>query len=588
MQRTTAPAPTTPDNSIAVGWASWARSTSTEVVAFKTLCAGVPISQASDAMRACCGTGNATSCAWFAQAPGLDAWGVYNATASAAATPMANTTLYNVSVWTSCAQIATLQLTKLHIDFDAAAPLDHMPDSLTFRSNLMATFPISLFRNSISSTSPVTYMFENNRFEAPIPSLTPSVCLNLNAAIQNNQVVGTQGAAIVCNCSTPTPTCSIPEPTPKPTSAPTLPPTTTTPAPTPAPTSDSNSRSHTGLVIGVVLGAAVLIALCVFAVRRLQRARKTRNDHTIPLASDEHLSPASASGSHFGLTDYKPQISPGIRLSRVEERRPLSHPSLGPDELPNVAVECIAPLPSRRRIWSGTLDGLPVVVQRLGSPSDDKRTRYISSVKELAGWRHPHVQRVLSIVANTTENGEVSTVVEAMPGGTLANVLVSQPLLWPEKLRLCYQIAAGLQFAHAHAVWPRAVCLTSSRVLLDADRKCKLNILDYVDMGVDESDDDDDGFAWRGMPWEAPEVLSEQSHRTDAADMYAFGVICCEIAMGSRPTKTWLHARAYEEDPTLAACPSFFQSVVFACLDVNPAKRPPASAVAGEFSGMKE
>ncbi|OQR96599.1 hypothetical protein ACHHYP_20739 [Achlya hypogyna] len=461
----------TPGNSIPEGWKSWARSTSPDVLSFRQLCAGVPVTKATDAMRACCAVSTTTNCAWFAADTSADnAWGVLNATAMAASAPTANTTLYNVSMWTSCAQIATLELNKLHVNFSGKA-FEQPPNSLTLRSNLFTSFPSDLFNTNVSPLAPVVYTFIDNRFELPVV-VSPLQCANLQLMVLSGQVTGSQG-------------------------------------------------------------------------------------------------------------------SPGIRLSRIEERgvRP-PRSTLTLNELPIESIESISELPSRRHLWFGRWHGLSIVVQRLEAPSEERLARYFSSLQALLLWRHPHMLRILAVVRNDLRGGEVSTVVEAMSGGTLASALQA-PWTWPEKLRRCYQIAAALEFAHKQAPWPRAVCLTSSRVLLDADGTCKLNVLDYVQPSDDASDDDDDGLSWRAVPWEAPEVVSQQSHRSDASDMYAFGVICCEIAMGSRPTKTWLHARAYEEDPTLAACPSFFQSVVFGCLEADPALRPSAAAVAAEFAAVK-
>ncbi|OQR89175.1 hypothetical protein THRCLA_09876, partial [Thraustotheca clavata] len=237
---------------------------------------------------------------------------------------------------------------------------------------------------------------------------------------------------------------------------------------------------------------------------------------------------------------------------------------------------------------SGYFQGKAVAIMRLNTVDVDEESiqNCLASIQLLMACKHPFIVRVENIVRSPQD--EIRVIVEDMPGSTLANVLQTQSLLWPEKLRMCYQISAALEYAHKHLQCPRTLCLTPNKVLISSNKTCKLNVLDYI-QSLDSFDqsNEDSGFEWRGMPWEAPEVLSNQSRRTPEADMYAFGVICCEIAMGSQPTKTWIHTRAYEEDPTLAACPSFFQSIVFACLEMDPTKRPTAHAVAMEFSTMK-
>ncbi|OQS04406.1 kinase, partial [Thraustotheca clavata] len=354
-------------------------------------CGNIPITRASDAMKACCTNSTTTMCAWFAKYSavtyGADAWGVLNGSISNVVVPTTNTSLYNMSIWSAYGQMSTFELSKMHITWPSSV-FDHTLLAVTFRSNLFSQFPNFLFDSVPEST---VYTFEDNTFESAL-NVTPTQCANLQSAVINNQVIGTQGAAITCNCTTTSGSCLIPQPTPAPTTTQPVPTTTIIPT-TPSPTS-KNSSSNTGLIIGLVIAgiAIVAIAIALYWLYLRKRQRTTSYETNLPV-TDEHFSPSSTSGSHFNMTDYKPQISPGQnRLSRVEERgiRSLSH-SMTLEDIPIDTVECITKLPSRRNLWSGYFQGKAVAIMRLNTVDVDEESiqNCLASVQLLMACKHP-------------------------------------------------------------------------------------------------------------------------------------------------------------------------------------------------------
>src|ERR1043165_9072134 len=118
------------------------------------------------------------------------------------------------------------------------------------------------------------------------------------------------------------------------------------------------------------------------------------------------------------------------------------------------------------------------------------------------------------------------------------------------------------------------------------------NILRYeqdcfiADLGLCKPVDEQDEKKIHGvLPYVAPEVLRGKKY-TQAADIYSFGILACEILSGLPP----YHDLSHDENLALKICqgfrpkfniklPQLILHLIKRCLDADPSKRPAANEI---------
>ncbi|WOG93239.1 hypothetical protein DCAR_0312520 [Daucus carota subsp. sativus] len=109
------------------------------------------------------------------------------------------------------------------------------------------------------------------------------------------------------------------------------------------------------------------------------------------------------------------------------------------------------------RVYKGLLDDVAmstVAVKRLNSKSRQGAKEFWTEIEMLSNFRHCHL---VSLIGYCSEEQEMILVYEYMPHGTLSEHLyknsrnghvVSQPLSWERRLKICIGAARGLDYLH--------------------------------------------------------------------------------------------------------------------------------------------
>ena len=164
------------------------------------------------------------------------------------------------------------------------------------------------------------------------------------------------------------------------------------------------------------------------------------------------------------------------------------------------------------------------------SDDPDRLARFRREAQVLARFRHPNVATIHSI---EEDGGMVFLTMEHVRGRTIADRLAEGPLSVGEALRICAQVARGIEEAHSHGVVhcdlkPRNICL-------DADGSVKVLDFGLATMeraGSDSEIDPGRGGMVLGSPgYMSPEQLRGESAGTES-DLWAFGCLLYECLGG--------------------------------------------------------
>jgi TolB-like protein/Flp pilus assembly protein TadD len=210
------------------------------------------------------------------------------------------------------------------------------------------------------------------------------------------------------------------------------------------------------------------------------------------------------------------------------------------------------------------------------------RARLVREARAAAALNHPSICTVYEV---GEAGGRAYIALELIEGRTLADVVAAGPLS-PSQVRLYgLQLADALAHAHDRGVVHRD--LKSANVIVTADGRVKV-----LDFGL--------ARRWSATEWESavtqeaaltlpgtilgtlaymsPEQLRGEPARA-ASDIWALGIVLCEMAAGSRPfsgrTEYELVAAVLGDGPVPLpdALPSDLRAVVARCVEKDPDRR---------------
>jgi eukaryotic-like serine/threonine-protein kinase len=212
------------------------------------------------------------------------------------------------------------------------------------------------------------------------------------------------------------------------------------------------------------------------------------------------------------------------------------------------------------------------------------------------GQRSQHIVRVTDYGADEQE--VPFYVMEYLPGESLRDIIVLEPLSLPRFLRLALQICLGLQCAHqgieidgnqARAIVHRDI--KPSNILINPDPSWQ-ELAKILDFGIATMlEEDEKASAYMGTPaYSAPEQLAGESFDS-RSDIYSLGVTLFEmltsqlpLQVGSHSHQSWYHAhcsqspRHLQEVAPKTDLPKALTDLVMSCLEKSPQQRPQSIA----------
>lgn len=251
-------------------------------------------------------------------------------------------------------------------------------------------------------------------------------------------------------------------------------------------------------------------------------------------------------------------------------------------------------------------DGKRLALKTLRAHAPDAMARFAREAQIAAELDHPNLLPVLDV---GIADGSLFLVMPLVAGGSLdAHRARFRDLAFArEKLA---QIAAGLAALHERSIVHRD--LKPGNILLDGDTiriadfgLASLRVGGANDTATDDTAALDTALAATAPPtpvltragdvfgtphYMAPELDGGANSATAAADIFALGVIACELTTGGRPfTEPPIYQRLDGRTvtpPKLDGVDASLRATVEQCLDLDPARRPAASAVSRMLSSI--
>ncbi len=234
-----------------------------------------------------------------------------------------------------------------------------------------------------------------------------------------------------------------------------------------------------------------------------------------------------------------------------------------------------------------------VAIKTCASADREVRERFLREAEISGKLDHPNIVRIY----DSGFEGEVPYLVqEHLDGEDLDERIAHGDYLpFPEKLLYLIQIARGLDYAHSRGVIHRDVKPANVRVLDDGTAK-------IVDFGIAKLSEAASDLTCAGMTVGTAAYIAPEQIRGEPAepstDVFSFGVLAYELLTSERPFgRDTISATFYQilnEDPPSIAlhwrgCPPEAESLVAACLEKEPGRRPAGFAeVLARLEGIRD
>ncbi|DAZ94320.1 TPA: hypothetical protein N0F65_012123 [Lagenidium giganteum] len=346
--------------------------------------------------------------------------------------------------------------------------------------------------------------------------------------------------------------------------------------------SSSNGGSTAATVVGIVAGVFVVLAFIAFVVIRRRRS--------IRRSSDSPEAGRRRKGSAREIEMTPPARLPVSKVNQLPSSDVVSLGALGAGFL-----------------RFGTYKDERVVMMRLPAELTD-----VSDVKNLDTratqlCSNPHAHIVTVIGITLLDSADYAVVAERMEKGTLSSVLKDEhtPLDAAARLKICLEVASGLDYLHRSVPKMYVRDLSSRKVLVNDDLVCKIDAFScYLQSDRPSAIA---SFGAGTLAWIAPELVTRPaSADLTACNVFALGVLMCHVLADHAPyqdaIETWGSTRAdlrllqqikngakllpHENATAYTALAPALRQLVDACLQVQPASRPTAQHVVNQLEAL--
>ena len=227
---------------------------------------------------------------------------------------------------------------------------------------------------------------------------------------------------------------------------------------------------------------------------------------------------------------------------------------------------------------------LAVKVLREAVATDFGAARFANEIKVVGRLRHPGILPLID--SGQTTDGRVYYLMPFAEGETLRARLVRGPVPEDEAIRIAGEVADALAFAHQAGYVHRDI--KPDNILIEAGRAvlADFGLARRITVGAaDTGQQTQPGFAVGTPAYMSPEQLAGDARLDGRSDVYALGIVLCEMVTGRRPFegRDTLALMAARFDPTvslatvLAPVPDRLRPILESMLTLEPAGRPTAA-----------
>lgn len=224
----------------------------------------------------------------------------------------------------------------------------------------------------------------------------------------------------------------------------------------------------------------------------------------------------------------------------------------------------------------------------LDDPSDEDMRSFEDECRLMAKLRCPNVVQFYGYCIKP----QYAIVMEFMSMGSLYQVLHSkQPLDWNIRMRIVNDIACGLAFLHKKKILHGDI--KSLNVLLNENFQAKLT--DFGFSKIKKTSCKSTKNVTGTLQWMAPELSNTDEGCNFASDIYSLGITFWEISTRKipfqeviKPELIPLRVNSGLRETIPPDCPQKLSTLIVACWDSDPKKRPTADSVAGYLISKEE
>lgn len=242
-------------------------------------------------------------------------------------------------------------------------------------------------------------------------------------------------------------------------------------------------------------------------------------------------------------------------------------------------------------VYKGYMEGNTYAIKVEDFVAGQEQTNMLIELSLLQSLSHPRVVQFCgaSYVSKSLAAGaKVMVLMELCENGAMREFL-QRPLFsspskrsWNVLLRLCSDVAEGLDFLHQKKIVHRDVKTTN--ILVDADWRAKLcgfSFASHENSPVSAKKE----YVYGTEEFMAPEIAMGADFGV-SADMFSFGMVLCEVVTRKQPGANFLHRQPQKmfalneaelREHVLPGCPDDLQVMALQCCDVDPAYRPSAA-----------
>ena len=244
-------------------------------------------------------------------------------------------------------------------------------------------------------------------------------------------------------------------------------------------------------------------------------------------------------------------------------------------------------------MYRATYATMDVAVKVLREEAAIAPEMFEREVRAAASVVHPNAVRLLGAVTQGTPK---ALVLELCPGGTLRDVLGSG-LPVPDAVEVLLQVAEAM--AHIHAREIRHGDLKSANVMVAVDGRAGARwCVKVTDFGLSRVQTMTTTSVYGTAAYMAPEVLNDDDTSNERADVYAFGVLGCEVLTGRAPfagksptqmiTAVVVKAQRPDAGFPPQGTPEEMAALLRRCWAQDPAERPTFADVVVELRALRE